>query len=913
MWATVAVGGYDNVFLLIGSGEQAPCIMWLTLAMLCVTQCQAYPVWSSVGMVFCLACSSLTWGLGLAMAPAVLVQFYLLESPSLRSSGLRWKWFLMWAGVVGLIALVHLVLRAVNQDPTTAGAMAWNMPWRFVVQFAAAFGNLIGFSHSQASSSIALKVTLVTLLLAAAFFYGGNSRRVLCVFLAATVGYVAVLVVFRADRDLFDGRYLYVPSLLWCVVAGVFVGGVYRHRRALGRKLLVACVMLAGLLHVYHQRAIAGEARAQFDQYLTITEETLEGYKALLVQLEQQAQLSGNAVRLPDFPIVVPPNFYPTYFPFSAWVAVVRDELPQGVELLEPDELTPQEIESAATFLESLDLLQARQAAHALRTAVPDSRSLMWLSEFAQQHEIVILVPNFTFAYPELNLSYPVIQCLSNAFDQSLPGLRVVSVDDVPKAELSQQLELLEASPDREAMFQWAGGFGGLALCGLLGSCSRSTNNDRVALSPPVPSKAKHVVFLYMDGGPSQMDTFDPKPRLDKDHGKPIAMAKVPETQFRIGNMVMKSPYKFKQHGQCGAWVSDIFPEVATCVDDLAIIRSMVAENSEHTAANYFMNTGWPIAGRPSMGAWVTYAMGSECDELPGYVVLDTGQMPLGGVECFSNGFLPPMYQGTLLHRGNSPVPDIRPLEPSTELQTAKLELIQQLNERHRKRMASLGSAEQIEAVIANYETAAKMQLAVPDLTDISDETEATRQLYGLDRPETEEFGRQCLLTRRLIERGVRFIQLLPPSLPDHNHWDQHTKLARYHRSNAQAVDRPIAGLLKDLKQRGMLNETLVIFGGEFGRTPMAQEMPHGEHGRDHNPFGFTMWMAGGGIQPGLTYGATDEYGYFAVENPVHVHDLHATILHQLGQNHEQLTYHHGGRDYRLTDVYGEVVHDLII
>lgn len=463
-------------------------------------------------------------------------------------------------------------------------------------------------------------------------------------------------------------------------------------------------------------------------------------------------------------------------------------------------------------------------------------------------------------------------------------------------------------------MFRWAGGFGGLALCGLLGSCSRSDRNSPSGmLNPHVASKAKHVVYLYMDGGPSQIDTFDPKPRLDKEDGQPIAIENVPETQFRIGNKVMKSPYKFKQYGQCGAWVSEIFPEVATCVDDMAIIRSMVAENSEHTAANYFMNTGWAIAGRPSMGAWVTYALGSECNELPGYVVLDTGQMPLGGVECFSNGFLPSKFQGTLFHQGSSPVPDIRPLEPTAALQGSKLELIQRLNQRHLKRMKALGNAEPVESIIANYETAAKMQVAVPDLTDISDETAATHELYGLNRPETEAFGRQCLLTRRLIERGVRFIQLLPPALPDHNHWDQHTKLARYHRDNAQAVDRPIAGLLKDLKQRGMLNDTLVIFGGEFGRTPMAQEKPQGEPGRDHNPFGFTMWMAGGGIRPGITYGSTDEYGYFAVENPVHVHDLHATILHQLDIDHEQLTYHHGGRDYRLTDVYGEVVHDLII
>ncbi len=464
----------------------------------------------------------------------------------------------------------------------------------------------------------------------------------------------------------------------------------------------------------------------------------------------------------------------------------------------------------------------------------------------------------------------------------------------------------------RELLFDWACGFGGLALCALAGSCHSSSAPSGPRAVANAVRKARRVIFLYMDGGPSQIDTFDPKRRLDREHGRSIQMTDIPDTQFRIGTMVMKSPYKFAQHGQSGAWVSDIFPELATCVDELAIVRSMVADHSEHTAANYQMHTGWPIAGRPSMGAWTTYGLGTDCQDLPGYVVLESGQLPLGGVDCFSNGFLPPVHQGTLFRQGPEPVADARPREPDPALQTAKLELLQQMNRRHQQRMQALGAAEPIEALIANYETAAKMQVAVPALLDYGDETRDTLRLYGIDRSETEAFGRQCLLARRLVERGVRFVQLLPPALPDHNHWDQHTRLAEYHRSNALAVDRPIAALLKDLRQRGLLDETLVIWGGEFGRTPMAQEMPHGAHGRDHNPFGFTMWMAGGGVRPGLTYGATDDYGYFAVENPVHVHDLHATILHLLGIDHEQLTYRHSGRDFRLTDVYGNVVHDLL-
>jgi len=463
----------------------------------------------------------------------------------------------------------------------------------------------------------------------------------------------------------------------------------------------------------------------------------------------------------------------------------------------------------------------------------------------------------------------------------------------------------------REMLLRWANGFGGLALCGLAASCSRTSNvvdgrGDRAPATKP--ARARSVIFLYMDGGPSQIDTFDPKPRLDREHGQPIKI-KTPDTQFRIGKTIMKSPYQFRQYGECGAWVSDIFPHLATCVDELAFIRSMVSDHAEHTAANYFMNTGSPLQGRPSMGAWINYGLGCEADNLPGFIVLDCGQLPIGGMNCFGAGFLPAKYQGTLFHQGAVPVADLRPHEPTAELQQAKLGLLDKL---HRSAVKVDGSTSELDAVIDNYELAYRMQSAVPQLRDVSDESTATMALYGIDQSETETFGTQCLLARRLVERGVRFIQVLPPKLPDHNHWDQHSNLAEHHRSNALAVDQPIAGLIKDLRARGLLDETLIVWGGEFGRTPMAQKMPQGKDGRDHNPYGFTMWMAGGGVRGGTVYGTTDEYGYFVVENPVSVHDLHATILHLLGLNHEELTFRFSGRDFRLTDVSGEVIYDLL-
>jgi hypothetical protein len=465
-------------------------------------------------------------------------------------------------------------------------------------------------------------------------------------------------------------------------------------------------------------------------------------------------------------------------------------------------------------------------------------------------------------------------------------------------------------STRREILCRCANGFGGLALAALLANKQAGAAVDPIQpRKPHYQPKAKSVIFLFMDGGVSQMDTFDPKPQLRQHHGKSIPM-KTPTTVFNIGDKVLGSPFEFKQYGQSGAAVSTLFPHVATCVDDLTIVRSMVSDHSEHTSANYFMHSGSGFQGRPSMGGWVVYGLGSECSDLPGFIVLESGLVPPGGLDLFGSGFLPASYQGTLFRKGAHPIADLTPREDSTGTQQAKLGLLRKLN---RGVLDRFGGVSEVEATIANYELAFRMQSEVPDLLDLKSESEATRKLYGLDDSETEEFGRECLLARRMIERGVRFVELLSPARKGIDRWDQHSKLVRGHQVNARAVDKPIAALLKDLKSRGLLNETIVLWGGEFGRTPCAQgDVDSKDVGRDHNPFGFTMWMAGGGFRPGITYGATDEFGYYAIENKIHVHDLHATILHLLGLDHKRLTYRFSGRDMRLTDVHGELVHGIL-
>ncbi len=411
-----------------------------------------------------------------------------------------------------------------------------------------------------------------------------------------------------------------------------------------------------------------------------------------------------------------------------------------------------------------------------------------------------------------------------------------------------------------------------------------------------------------MDGGPSQVDTFDYKPALAKYDGRDPreVIGPLQPTQFDNVGKVLKSPWKFRQYGQCGAWVSDLFPHLTSVVDELAIVRSMVSDFSEHTSANYFLHTGHGLQGRPSTGAWVSYGLGTDCQDLPAFVVLNGGLIPVGGQDNFGNGFLPALHQGSIFHSGTEPIANVARREAAAEIQRSKLDFIERLD---RGLLARTHGEDKIESAIANYELAARMQTAVPELMDISRETHATEKLYGLDADvkNTQTFGRQCLIARRLVERGVRFIEL---TCPDGNgdRWDQHGGLIDGHTKNARSVDRPIAGLIRDLKTRGLLDDTLVVWGGEFGRTPFAQ----GADGRDHNPTGFTMWLCGGGIKGGTVYGATDEWGYRVVENKVEIHDLHATMLHLLGIDHQRLTFRYSGRDMRLTDVYGRVLHEIL-
>lgn len=464
----------------------------------------------------------------------------------------------------------------------------------------------------------------------------------------------------------------------------------------------------------------------------------------------------------------------------------------------------------------------------------------------------------------------------------------------------------------REMLTTCATGFGAVAMAALLRdsafgaeAISTSEKNPFAARKPHFDAKAKSVVFLYMDGGVSQVDSFDPKTRLTAENGKPFGM-KIEKTQFNnIGN-TLASPWKFQQYGESGIPVSDLFPHVGQHADKLAIVRSLTSQFPEHTNANYFLHTGHGQQGRPSMGAWVGYGLGTECQDLPGFVVLNGGLTPPGGSDNFNSGFLPASFQASVLNASDPPVANIKRLEPTAEAQQRKLDLMRRLD---RKLLEQTGPVDALESAIANYELAARMQMAVPQLMDLSQETEATQKAYGLqaDFANTRTFGRICLLARRLIERGVRFIELTCPG-GNGDRWDQHSNLKDGHTKNALSVDQPIGALLADLAQRGLLDSTLIVWAGEFGRTPFAQ----GNDGRDHNPFGYSVWLAGGGIKGGTIHGATDEYGYKAVENKLEMHDLHATMLHLLGVDHTRQTFRFSGRDMRLTDVHGHVVKEIL-
>ena len=459
----------------------------------------------------------------------------------------------------------------------------------------------------------------------------------------------------------------------------------------------------------------------------------------------------------------------------------------------------------------------------------------------------------------------------------------------------------------RQLLKTSAVGFGHLALQALLGQeSSAASTNPLVPQQPHHPPRARRIVFLFMKGGPSHVDTFDPKPMLDRDHGKPLPFD-LPRVTFAKQGNLLKSPWKFHQYGESGLPVSELFPHVARHIDDLCILRSVYGTNPAHGGALLKLHTGSDQFVRPSMGSWVTYGLGTENENLPGFITI-CPTLAHGGVNNWGAAFLPSYCQGTpignaSLAAAQAKVKHIRNSRIDPALQRRQLDLIAAMNRDH---LESVGTSQALEGRLNSFELAYRMQSSMPEIQDLSSESEATQQLYGIDDPVTEDFGRQCLMARRFLEEGVRFVQVTHSD--SEVQWDQHSNLYQGHTKNAAEVDKPIAGFLTDLKARGLLDDTLVLWGGEFGRTPTAQ----GSNGRDHNPHGFTMWMAGGGVKGGYAYGATDEYGYYAAENKMHVHDLHATMLHLLGLDHERLTFRYAGRDFRLTDVHGNVVHDIL-
>lgn len=448
-------------------------------------------------------------------------------------------------------------------------------------------------------------------------------------------------------------------------------------------------------------------------------------------------------------------------------------------------------------------------------------------------------------------------------------------------------------------------GFGMLAFAGLAGKWAAA---DALVGQPHFAPRAKHVIFLFMDGGVSHVDTFDPKPELAKRHGEKVEWKDDLRSQAISPNRKwLKHLWEFKQRGESGLWVSDLFPHQARIIDDLCVIRSVVGETPLHGAQNLLLHTGRSIAAAPSLGSWVSYGLGTENENLPGYVLLNNDWIPNGGYQNFSSSFLPATHQATLVRAQGSPVDNIHPADPP-EVQRAKLDF---LREQDGAFASARGGSDAVESAIRNYETAAAMQSLVPDLCDVSGESKETLALYGVDRSDDYDrfYSLQCLRARRLVEAGVRFIEITCPLTHNNNApWDQHGELKLRHDENARITDQPVAALIADLKERGLLDETLVLWAGEMGRTPHSS----GDDGRDHHVSGYTIWMAGGGIKGGMTYGETDEMGMSAVEDLVDIHDIHATVLHQLGLDHEKLTYRFGGRDIRLTDVHGKVIRKIL-
>ena len=457
----------------------------------------------------------------------------------------------------------------------------------------------------------------------------------------------------------------------------------------------------------------------------------------------------------------------------------------------------------------------------------------------------------------------------------------------------------------RQALSGMACGFGSLALAGMCANSATAAGNPLAAQPTHHTARAKRLIFIFMQGGPSQVDTYDPKVLLDERDGQELEFFNSRNRAVQK-QRVQKSPWKFSQHGECGQPVSELFPHMAKHVDDYCVVRSMHTEGVAHGPATLFLHTGATNLIRPAMGSWLSYGLGTENENLPAFVTLHP-PMSKGGPRNYSNAFLPTVHQGTAIGRAATPVgkASIRHIQnPSLTLdeQKRQFEYLSKLN----REQAGSQPDDELDAAIQSFELAWRMQMHAPEALDISRETKETQERYGIGNGPTDDFGRMCLLGRRLSEAGVRFVQINYSDNAATPRWDQHSNLKK-HETHAKATDQPVAALLNDLKERGLLEDTIVWWGGEFGRTPFAQ----GKDGRDHNPNGFTVWLAGGGFKSGTAYGETDEFGYFAVQNKIHMHDLHATLLHSMGIDHEKLTYRYAGRDFRLTDIHGRVVHDL--
>src|SRR6478672_8809994 len=467
--------------------------------------------------------------------------------------------------------------------------------------------------------------------------------------------------------------------------------------------------------------------------------------------------------------------------------------------------------------------------------------------------------------------------------------------------------QFIQTTTRRDMLRASAGGFGQLVLAALAAQGARA--EKRAAAGPiPLPAphfppRARRIIFLFMWGGPSHVDLFDPKPRLNEEDGKQLAGNSVGSDKEQLGTL-LGSPFRFAQHGEDGTWISELFPQLSRHADKLCVVRSVHTEGSAHGEALLRLHTGQANLVRPSVGAWVSYGLGSDNENLPAFITISPPRGH-GGVQNYGSAFLPALHQGTAIGSAEIPiakavVSNLGNQRLGPKEQREQLDLIQSLNRQH---IRASGEDQQIEGLIANYELAFRMQSTMPAIMSLNDESQSTLDLYGIGAEPTDNFGRQCLLARKFAESGVRYIQV-----STNYTWDHHKKVKEGSITESAKVDRPIAGLLEDLARRGLLEDTLVLWGAEFGRTPMVE---NGD-GRNHHPQAFTMWLAGGGVRGGLTYGATDDFGYRPVENPVHMHDLHATLLHALGLDHQRLTYRHAGRDFRLTDVYGNVVRDIL-